>query len=43
MGVLVKVCCIASEEEARQAIEAGASAVGLVGRMPSDPGPIPDE
>jgi phosphoribosylanthranilate isomerase len=39
----VKICCIASEEEARMAIEAGASAIGLVARMPSGPGPIPDE
>jgi phosphoribosylanthranilate isomerase len=39
----VKVCCIASVEEARLAIEAGASAVGLVSAMPSGPGPIPEE
>ena len=39
----VKVCCIVSEEESRMAIEAGASALGLVARMPSGPGPIPDE
>ncbi len=43
MYAKVKVCCIASEEEARMAIEAGASALGLVARMPSGPGPIPDE
>lgn len=36
----VKICCIASVDEARQAIEAGASAIGLVSRMPSGPGPI---
>ena len=36
----VKVCCIASVEEARLAIECGASAVGLVSEMPSGPGVI---
>lgn len=39
----VKVCCIASEEEARCAIELGASALGLVGEMPSGPGVIDDD
>jgi phosphoribosylanthranilate isomerase len=39
----VKICCIASIQEAKTAIEFGASAIGLVGRMPSGPGPIPDE
>jgi len=39
----VKICCIASPEEARLAIEAGATALGLVGKMPSGPGPIPDD
>ncbi|HEU4836183.1 MAG TPA: phosphoribosylanthranilate isomerase, partial [Pyrinomonadaceae bacterium] len=39
----VKICCMASVKEARMAIEAGASAVGLVSAMPSGPGPIPDE
>lgn len=38
----VKVCCIASETEAALAIRYGASAIGLVSRMPSGPGPIPD-
>jgi phosphoribosylanthranilate isomerase len=38
----VKVCCIASEEEAAVAVRMGAAAVGLVSRMPSGPGPIPD-
>ncbi|MDP9205538.1 MAG: phosphoribosylanthranilate isomerase [Gemmatimonadota bacterium] len=38
----VKVCCIASEEEASLAIAMGASAIGLVSRMPSGPGPIPE-
>lgn len=38
----VKVCCIASMAEAWMAIEAGASALGLVSAMPSGPGPIPE-
>lgn len=39
----VKICCISSIEEARIAIESGASALGLVGPMPSGPGVISDE
>jgi phosphoribosylanthranilate isomerase len=39
----VKICCIASVEEAWMAIDVGASAVGLVSAMPSGPGPIPEE
>ena len=39
----VKVCCIASVAEAELAIAAGASLLGLVGAMPSGPGPIPDQ
>ncbi|MEA2329148.1 MAG: phosphoribosylanthranilate isomerase [Thermoanaerobaculia bacterium] len=38
----VKICCIASEAEAAMAVRVGASAVGLVSRMPSGPGPIPE-
>ena len=38
----VKICCIASEEEAALAVQMGASALGLVSRMPSGPGPIPE-
>jgi len=38
----VKICCIASVEEASLAIDAGASAIGLVSAMPSGPGPIPE-
>ncbi len=36
----IKICCIASVEEARAAIRAGASALGLVSSMPSGPGVI---
>jgi phosphoribosylanthranilate isomerase len=39
----VKVCCIASEAEAAMAVEMGASAIGLVSRMPSGPGPISEQ
>ena len=39
----IKVCCIASLEEAALAVRYGASAVGLVSAMPSGPGPIEEE
>ena len=39
----IKVCCIQSLDEAWLAIEAGASALGLVSEMPSGPGVISDE
>jgi len=39
----IKICCIANEQEASDAISFGASAIGLVGAMPSGPGPISDE
>lgn len=39
----VKICCIASVEEAGLAVSYGASAVGLVSQMPSGPGVIPDD
>ncbi len=39
----VKICCISSVEEAKMAISFGASALGLVGNMPSGPGVISDE
>jgi phosphoribosylanthranilate isomerase len=39
----IKICCIASVEEAALAIDFGASAVGLVSAMPSGPGPISEE
>jgi phosphoribosylanthranilate isomerase len=41
--VRVKICCISSVEEAKTAIEFGASALGLVGKMPSGPGVIDDD
>jgi phosphoribosylanthranilate isomerase len=40
---IVKVCCVASVEEALLALEAGARALGLVSAMPSGPGVIGDE
>lgn len=39
----VKICCISSIAEAKLAIKYGASAVGLVGNMPSGPGIIDDK
>lgn len=41
--MFVKICCIADLQEARLAVSAGASAIGLVSAMPSGPGPIPEE
>ena len=41
--VRVKICCIASEEEAMLAIKYGASALGLVSAMPSGPGVIDED
>lgn len=41
--IRVKVCCIASVEEARTAVWLGASALGLVSEMPSGPGPIEED
>lgn len=38
----VKICCMASVEEARAAVAHGAAALGLVSAMPSGPGPIPE-
>ena len=43
MRTRIKICCISSIGEAKMAIEHGADALGLVGKMPSGPGPIPDE
>jgi len=39
----IKICCISSEQEAQMAIKAGASALGLVAKMPSGPGTIDDD
>jgi phosphoribosylanthranilate isomerase len=39
----VKICCISTIEEADMAVKYGASALGLVGKMPSGPGIISDE
>src|SRR6056297_3924152 len=39
----VKICCIKNIKEARLAIRYGASAIGLVGKMPSGPGIISDK
>ncbi|MGQ0537337.1 MAG: phosphoribosylanthranilate isomerase [Gemmatimonadaceae bacterium] len=36
----IKICCIASIDEAELAVAAGADAIGLVSAMPSGPGPI---
>lgn len=43
MRTRIKICCIASLAEAKLAIKYGADAIGLVGKMPSGPGPIEDE
>ncbi len=43
MNRRIKICCISSVEEAKLAIDFGASAIGLVGEMPSGPGPIDDK
>jgi phosphoribosylanthranilate isomerase len=40
---VVKICCIASLEEASMALAAGAGALGLVSAMPSGPGVISDQ
>jgi len=43
MMIRIKICCIASIEEAALAVRFGASALGLVSAMPSGPGPIEEE
>jgi phosphoribosylanthranilate isomerase len=43
MRTRVKICCIASPDEAQLAIAHGADALGLVGEMPSGPGTIDDD
>jgi phosphoribosylanthranilate isomerase len=42
MRTRIKICCISSITEAKMAIAHGADALGMVGKMPSGPGPIPD-
>lgn len=39
----IKTCCMASIAEMQAAVAAGADAIGLVGAMPSGPGPIADD
>ena len=41
--MLIKICCISSEAEARLAISHGVDALGLVSHMPSGPGVIAEE
>ncbi len=41
--IRVKICCISSVEEAMLALSYGASAIGLVGQMPSGPGIISNQ
>ena len=41
--IRVKICCISSVEEAILALSYGASALGLVGQMPSGPGITSDQ
>ena len=43
MATRVKICCISSIDEAKMAIQYGASALGLVANMPSGPGVISDD
>jgi phosphoribosylanthranilate isomerase len=43
MRTKVKICCIGSIPEATTALHYSADAIGLVGKMPSGPGPIEDE
>ncbi len=40
MMTRIKVCCISNFEEAKLAMKYGANALGLLGPMPSGPGPI---
>ena len=43
MKLRIKICCISSLDEANLAIRHGASAIGLVGSMPSGPGILSDD
>ncbi len=41
--IRIKICCIASHQEARLAIEAGADHLGFVSAMPTGPGVIDED
>ena len=43
MKTKVKICCISSIEEAKNALKFGADVLGLVAKMPSGPGTIDDD
>lgn len=43
MKTQVKICCISSVEEAKNALKFGANVLGLVAKMPSGPGTIEDD
>jgi phosphoribosylanthranilate isomerase len=43
MKTKVKICCISSIEEAKNALRFGADVLGLVAKMPSGPGTIEDD
>ena len=43
MQTRIKICCISSVEEAILAVSYGVHAIGLVGKMPSGPGPVSDD
>ena len=43
MKTKVKICCISSIEEAKNALQFGADVLGLVAKMPSGPGTIDDD
>jgi phosphoribosylanthranilate isomerase len=43
MKTKVKICCISSIEEAKNALKFGADVLGLVAKMPSGPGTIEDD
>ena len=43
MKIHVKICCISSIEEAKNALKLGADVLGLVAKMPSGPGTIEDD
>jgi phosphoribosylanthranilate isomerase len=43
MRTRVKICCMASPAEVRAAVMAGADAIGVIGPMPTGPGPVDDK